>query len=86
MTRRGRSAELPGCAPLPPRPGRPERSLGPEQQLVLGGGGPRLRELEDLLFSPVALDSPWKCQGTAEESPGRERGGRPELAAGAPRT
>lgn len=35
-----------------------------------------MRELEDLLFSPIALDSPGKCQGAAEESPGRELGGR----------
>lgn len=48
-----------------------------------GGGGPRLRELEDLLFSPIALDSLGKCQGAAEESPGRQRGGRSCRAAGA---
>lgn len=42
-----------------------------------------MRELEDLLFSPIALDSPGKCQGAAEESPGRQRGGRSCRAAGA---
>lgn len=78
----GRSVPVPAALRYRLVPGVQSGVGGRGSNLCSGGGGPPLRELEDLLFSPIALDSPGKCQGAAGESPGQERGGRPELACG----